>query len=794
MKNITNTLFLKRAGNTVKKIRSISYAKLSDNDMKAKTEELKKRIQNGEKLDAILPEAFALVCEASRRVMNMDPFPVQIVGGIALHEGKIAELKTGEGKTLVATLPSYLNALTGKGVHVVTVNDYLANRDAETMGKIHEYLGLSVGCVLSNSTIDQKKKAYACDITYVTNTELGFDYLRDNMAQDISFTVLRGLEYAIIDEADSILIDEARTPLIISGEGTDHTALFVACNQLAAKMERGSIDKEFNKVDAILGGLAEETGDFIIHEKEKNITLTPSGVRKIEEFFRLEGYAAPQNIQIQHAMDQALRANYIMKKDKDYIVRDGQVLIVDTFTGRVMEGRQYSDGLHQAIQAKEHVPVLPETQTLATTSYQHFFKKYKKLSGMTGTAYTERKEFRQTYGLPVVVIPTNEPMVRKDHDDVVYLTKNGKMAGILSEVKRTHETGQPILIGTASVTSSEEVSKMLSEAGIHHQVLNAKQDKEEAMIISRAGKYGSVTVATNMAGRGTDIVLDELAKKAGGLKVIGTERHEARRIDNQLRGRSGRQGDPGESIFYLSLEDEMVRLFAPGNIRKILLKGGHDEMEPLSEKILTSAIQKSQEKVERNFFSARKELLSFDTVNDTQRELVYMERRKILEGENLQEAFQGCLESVIRQAASMGWGDGAPDEAERFFIDAFHLSSNDIMPHFRDIGKKASINMMRKLVQQQTTDYPYDHEVRDAFTRSVLLYAIDQAWMHQLQALEFLRQDIHYVSYSQADPKSVYAVEAFRLFDKMKEDIHQSAVYTFFHSVPVIRSVPKLKA
>lgn len=775
-----NKLWVDHASKIAEKIQQINLKELSDGQLRQKTAEFKEKVAKGISLDAILPEAFAVAAEASTRVLGLTPYKVQLIGGIALHHGKIAEQKTGEGKSLTAVAPCYLNALTGKGVHVVTVNDYLAKRDAENIGRVYEFLGLSVGCVLSGSNVSEKKTAYGCDITYVTNSELGFDYLRDNMALNESYIVLRGLEYAIIDEVDSILIDEARTPLIISGNPNDVSALYMACNIMAQRMQKGKADKEFNKMDAFIGEEVEETGDFIVHEKDKLITLTKDGIKKIEEFFMMDCYADSKNIRIQHTMEQALKANYIMERDKDYIVKDGQVLIVDTFTGRVMEGRQFSDGLHQAIQAKENVMIDEEAQTIATTTYQNFFRKYKKISGMTGTAYSEKREFKRTYNLDTVVIPTNKPVIRKDRPDVVYLTKKAKYNGVLKEIEETHKTGQPILVGTASVESSEEVSAILRKAGIAHRVLNAKQDKDEADIVAQAGKFGMVTIATNMAGRGTDILLDEKAKAAGGLKVIGTERHESRRIDDQLRGRSGRQGDPGESVFYLSMEDDMVRLFAPDRAKSILKAGGFDENEPISEKILTSAIRKAQRKVEDNHFGTRKNVLEYDIINDSQRERIYQERRKLLAGESAEEEFKYCMKMAVNQIADMLWSKENPEDTEEAFQSLFgcKVALNSGM------SKKDAEQKMFRMALSQHQRYAIDEETKRKHERMVILKSIDACWTEQLQALDFLRTDIYYYGYAQKDPKSVYAIEAYKLYDKMKDIMYSSAVYMFFHTIP----------
>lgn len=787
MKNFYNEYWLKKARKVADRVNQYKepYHKLSDERMREKTEEFKSRYSKGESLDSILPEAFALVREASVRTVGLEPYDVQVIGALALHEGKIAEMKTGEGKTLVAAMPAYLNAIAGKGVHIVTVNDYLAERDATLMGEIYKFLGMTVGVVLNSSSGVQKKVAYACDITYVTNTELGFDYLRDNMAKSKDGIVQRDLEFAIIDEVDSILIDEARTPLIISGDGADVSKIYIACDTLAKQMKKGHADKEFNKIDAMLGEEIHETGDFIVHEKEKNITLTPLGIRKIEEFFHLNKYSDEKNLALQHVMDLALRANYIMARDKDYIVRDNAVLIVDTFTGRIMEGRQYSDGLHQAIEAKEGVEIKKETKTVATTTYQNFFRKYKKMAGMTGTAFTERKEFKSTYGLRTVVIPTNKPMIRKDCPDVVFLTKEGKFKGIVDEVVKSHKIGQPVLVGTASVKTSEELSERLTKAGISHSVLNAKQDKHEAEIIARAGKFGAVTIATNMAGRGTDIILDDESVKAGGLKVIGTEKHDAQRIDNQLRGRSGRQGDPGESVFYLSTDDDMVRLFGTDRFQKVLKVGGYDEYESVDSKMFVKSIQKAQQRVEDNHFASRKSVLDYDRVNDKQRELIYKERRKILNGESITPEIAYCMEQCVEILVEKNTRKDNVDYgsiATEYGKITGTPSDVDFCQKINGMKKKElKVWMKNDILSLHERQHSEHKEAVELHERNAMLASIDSAWMDQLRALDFLRQDINYVGYGQVDPKSQYAVQAFELYSRMKQNIYVMATYAYFH-------------
>ena len=631
---------VKRIMPLVEKIESLrpDMQKLSDEELRGKTREFKKRLEEGETLDDLLPEAFAVVREAGKRVLGMEHFRVQLIGGIILHQGRIAEMRTGEGKTLVATLPSYLNALEGKGVHVVTVNDYLAKRDAEEMGKIHEFLGLTVGVVLNDMKQDERRAAYNCDVTYVTNNELGFDYLRDNMVIYKEQLVQRDLHYCIIDEVDSILIDEARTPLIISGQSGKSTKLYEACDILAQQLERGEASHEMTKMAAIMGEEVIETGDFVVNEKDKIVNLTEQGVHKVEKFFHIENLADPENLEIQHNITLALRAHNLMHKDQDYVVKDDEILIVDEFTGRIMPGRRYSDGLHQAIEAKEHVKIKRESKTLATITFQNFFNKYDKKGGMTGTAVTEEKEFRDIYAMDVVEIPTNRPVIRVDHEDAVYMTKKEKFNAVVNAVVEAHAKQQPVLVGTITIETSELLSRMLKRQGIKHNVLNAKFHELEAEIVSQAGQAGAVTIATNMAGRGTDIKLDDVARNAGGLMIIGTERHESRRIDNQLRGRSGRQGDPGESRFYISLEDDLMRLFGSERLMKIFTSLGVAENEQIEHKMLSNAIEKAQEKIEFNNFGIRKNLLDYDQVNNEQREIIYKERRQVLDGENMREA------------------------------------------------------------------------------------------------------------------------------------------------------------
>ena len=776
-----NYLWLKKAQKRADDIIKLKpkMSELSDEQLKNKTAELQERYKNGASLDKLLVEAFAVVREAALRVTGMEHYPVQLVSGIALHEGKIAEQKTGEGKTLVATLPAYLNALTGKGVHIVTVNDYLANRDATLMGKIHEFLGLTVGVVISDMSADMRKKAYACDITYITNSELGFDYLRDNMALKEDMVVQRGLNYAIIDEVDSILIDEARTPLIISSNGIDLSKIYTACNAVAQKLKIGEASKEFNRMEAMLGDAPVETGDYIVHEKDKSISLTAEGIKKIETFFGLDNYSDPKNSMLCHAINQCLYANNLMKRDKDYIVKNGEVQIVDTFTGRVMDGLQFSDGLHQAIEAKEHVPIRKETRTIATITYQRFFNKYNKIAGMTGTAYSERREFKTTYGMDTVVIPTNKKVIRNDRPTVIYRTKKEKYQGVLEEVKKSYQKEQPVLIGTASIKTSEEVDYLLSMADIPHQVLNAKQDEKEAEIIAKAGIHGTVTVATNMAGRGTDIILDEESKKAGGLKVIGTELHDSVRIDNQLRGRSGRQGDPGESVFYVSTEDRLIRLFSNDRLSQVLKKCGVEEGNPLSKKIFRRYVKQAQRTVEDNHYGIRKSVLDYDMVNDEQRDLVYGERRKILSGEDIDEKFRKCLEYYADMLVQKDRGDVErimADTAAIEELDLSALSSQTKKELSSFLGKKEKelSSFLKKELVELNKDAETGKEQR------ALLKGIDIAWMEQIRALECLRQCIGYQGYAQIDPKSAYALQAFDLYTKMQYRIYSIAVESYF--------------
>ena len=715
---------VKRIMPLVEKIESLrpDMQKLSDEELRGKTREFKKRLEEGETLDDLLPEAFAVVREAGKRVLGMEHFRVQLIGGIILHQGRIAEMRTGEGKTLVATLPSYLNALEGKGVHVVTVNDYLAKRDAEEMGKIHEFLGLTVGVVLNDMKQDERRAAYNCDVTYVTNNELGFDYLRDNMVIYKEQLVQRDLHYCIIDEVDSILIDEARTPLIISGQSGKSTKLYEACDILAQQLERGEASHEMTKMAAIMGEEVIETGDFVVNEKDKIVNLTEQGVHKVEKFFHIENLADPENLEIQHNITLALRAHNLMHKDQDYVVKDDEILIVDEFTGRIMPGRRYSDGLHQAIEAKEHVKIKRESKTLATITFQNFFNKYDKKGGMTGTAVTEEKEFRDIYAMDVVEIPTNRPVIRVDHEDAVYMTKKEKFNAVVNAVVEAHAKQQPVLVGTITIETSELLSRMLKRQGIKHNVLNAKFHELEAEIVSQAGQAGAVTIATNMAGRGTDIKLVDVAREAGGLKIIGTERHESRRIDNQLRGRSGRQGDPGESRFYISLEDDLMRLFGSERLMKIFTSLGVAENEQIEHKMLSNAIEKAQEKIEFNNFGIRKNLLDYDQVNNEQREIIYKERRQVLDGENMREAIYKMIQDTVDTYVDMCFSDDV--DSEEWDLNEFNgvltpiipirpLTAESVKGKKRDEIRHELKEEAVKLYEEKEAEFPEPEQLRE---------------------------------------------------------------------------------
>ena len=763
---------------------------LSDNELKAKTKEFKNRLANGETLDDVLPEAYATVREAARRVLGMEHYRVQIIGGIVLHQGRIAEMRTGEGKTLVSTLPAYLNALEGKGVHVVTVNDYLAKRDAEWMGQVHEFLGLKVGVVLNSMNNDERREAYKCDITYVTNNELGFDYLRDNMVIYKEQLVLRDLHYAIVDEVDSVLIDEARTPLIISGQSGKSTKLYEACDILARQLQRGEDVEAYSKMDAIMGIEQEETGDFVVNEKDKVVNLTDRGVTKVEQFFHIENLADPENLEIQHNIILALRAHNLMFRDQDYVVKDEQVLIVDEFTGRIMPGRRFSDGLHQAIEAKEHVKVRRESKTLATITFQNFFNKFDKKAGMTGTALTEEKEFRDIYGMDVIEIPTNRPVARIDHEDAVYKTQKEKFWAVVQEVKKAHAKGQPVLVGTITIETSELISKLLKKEGIPHTVLNAKFHEMEAEIVAQAGVAGAVTIATNMAGRGTDIKLDEEAKAAGGLKIIGTERHESRRIDNQLRGRSGRQGDPGESKFYISLEDDLMRLFGSDRLMDVFTTLGVPENEEIQHGMLTSAIEKAQSKIESNNFGVRKNLLEYDQVNNDQREIIYAERLRVLNGENMRDVIFNMIQQQVEKSVDIcisgeiekeDWDLRELNELILPVIPMKKIRKDDIASikdgnELKQYLKEIAV----RLYEAKETEFPEPEQFRE-IERVILLRVIDRKWMDHIDDMDQLRQGIGLQAYGQRDPLVEYKMTGFDMFDDMTAAIQEDTVKLLFH-------------
>jgi len=762
----------------------------SDEELRDQTRIFKERLEKGATLDDILPEAFATVREAARRTLNMEHFPVQLIGGIVLHQGRIAEMRTGEGKTLVSTCPAYLNALAGKGVQIVTVNDYLAKRDAEWMGQVHQFLGLTVGVVLNDMNSDDRRKAYACDITYVTNNELGFDYLRDNMSIYKEQLVLRDLDYCIIDEVDSVLIDEARTPLIISGQSGKSTKLYEVCDILARQLEKGTVSKEFSKIDAIMGEDVEETGDFVVDEKDKVVNLTEDGVKKVEDFFHIENLADPENLEIQHNIILALRANYLMFRDKDYVVKDGEVLIVDEFTGRIMPGRRYSDGLHQAIEAKEHVSVRRESRTLATITFQNFFNKFKKKAGMTGTAQTEEKEFRNIYSMDVITIPTNRPMIRKDMEDAVYKTKKEKYKAVVESVQEAYDKGQPVLVGTIAIETSELLSNMLRKRGIPHKVLNAKFHELEAEIVADAGIHGAVTIATNMAGRGTDIKLDDEAKDLGGLKIIGTERHESRRIDNQLRGRSGRQGDPGESRFYLSLEDDLLRLFGSDRLMKMFEAMGVPEGEQIEHKMLSNAIEKAQMKIESNNYGIREQLLKYDEVNNEQREVIYQERRKVLDGDNMRDLVLKMITDIVENAVDMSISDEqTPEnwdlkELNTLLLPVIPLKPITLTEERKKMKKNELKHMLKeeaiKLYETKEAEFPEPEQIRE-IERVVLLKVIDNKWMAHLDDMDQLREGIGLQAYGQRDPAVEYKMQGYEMYEAMMASIQEETVRILFH-------------
>ena len=796
--NIFSKVFGTRSEHEVKRIMPLvekteslrpEMQKLTDEQLRDKTREFRKRLDEGETLDDLLPEAFAVVREGAKRVLGMEHYRVQIIGGVILHQGRIAEMKTGEGKTLVSTLPAYLNALEGKGVHIVTVNDYLAKRDAEWMGKVHEFLGLTVGVVLNDMKPEERRAAYGCDITYVTNNELGFDYLRDNMVIYKEQLVQRDLHYCIIDEIDSVLIDEARTPLIISGQSGKSTKLYEVCDILAQQLERGEASHEMTKMAAIMGEEVVETGDFVVNEKDKIVNLTEQGVKKVEKFFNIENLADPENLEIQHNIILALRAHNLMHKDQDYVVKDDEILIVDEFTGRIMPGRRYSDGLHQAIEAKEHVKVKRESKTLATITFQNFFNKYDKKGGMTGTALTEEKEFRDIYGMDVVEIPTNRPVQRKDLEDAVYMTKKEKFNAVVEAVKEAYAKKQPVLVGTITIETSELISKMLRREGIPHKVLNAKFHELEAEIVAQAGQSGAVTIATNMAGRGTDIKLDDVAREAGGLKIIGTERHESRRIDNQLRGRSGRQGDPGESRFYISLEDDLMRLFGSERLMKVFTSLGVAENEQIEHKMLSNAIQKAQEKIEFNNFGIRKNLLDYDQVNNEQREIIYAERRQVLDGENMRDAIYKMITDIVDSTVDMCFSDDV--DSEEWDLDEFNtallpiipikaLTKEDVKGRKKDEIKHEIKEKAVKLYEAKEAEFPEAEQLRE-LERVVLLKCIDSKWMDHIDDMEILRQGIGLVGYGQRDPVVEYKMSAYEMFNNMISAIQEDTVRMLYH-------------
>ena len=764
--------------------------KLSDEELKDKTREFKERLSKGESLDDILPEAYAVVREASKRTIGMRHYRVQLIGGVILHQGRITEMRTGEGKTLVSTLPAYLNALEGRGVHIVTVNDYLAKRDAEWMGQIHEFLGLTVGCILNSMDNDERREAYNCDITYATNNELGFDYLRDNMVIYKEQLVQRELHYAIVDEVDSVLIDEARTPLIISGSSGKSTKIYEACDNLARQLKRGTA-KELSKMDLIMKEDDDETGDFVVDEKEKTVNLTAQGVAKVERFFHIENLADPEHLEIQHCIILALRAHNLMFLDKDYVVNDDEVLIVDEFTGRIMPGRRYSDGLHQAIEAKEHVKVKRESKTLATITFQNFFNKYDKKCGMTGTALTEEKEFREIYGMDVVEVPTNMPVARVDYNDSVYKTKREKLNAIVDDIAECYERQQPVLVGTITIEASEELSDMLRKRGIKHKVLNAKYHEMEAEIIADAGIAGAVTIATNMAGRGTDIKLGEGVRELGGLRIIGTERHESRRIDNQLRGRSGRQGDPGESKFYISLEDDLMRLFGSQNLMNIFNSLGMPEGEQIQHRMLNKAIERAQMKIEGNNYGIRKNLLEYDIINNQQREIIYAERRKVLDGESMRDTIYGMIDEVIEKYVNRVIGDEQiPEEWE---LGELNMNLIPIIPfepitfdpeRDKDINKNALMQQLKeqalRMYEMKEAEFPEPEQIRE-IERVILLKVTDQHWMNHIDDMDQLRQGIGLQAYGQRDPVTEYRVQSYDMFAEMTESIREETVKALMH-------------
>ncbi len=782
---------IKRISGLVDKIESLrpGMMELSDEQLRDKTKEYRKRLEDGETLDSLLPEAYATVREAARRILKTEHYRVQLIGGIVLHQGRIAEMRTGEGKTQTCLLPAYLNALEGKGVHVVTVNDYLAKRDAEWMGQVHEFLGLKVGVVLNDMKSEERREAYNCDITYVTNNELGFDYLRDNMVIYKEQLVLRDLHYAIIDEVDSVLIDEARTPLIISGQSGKSTKLYEACDILARQLTRGEDMEELTKMDAIMGVEREETGDFIVNEKDKVVNLTAQGVARVERFFQIENLADPENLEIQHNIILALRAHNLMFRDQDYVVKDDQVLIVDGFTGRIMPGRRYSDGLHQAIEAKEHVKVKRESKTLATITFQNFFNKFEKKAGMTGTALTEEKEFRDIYGMDVVSIPTNKPVARIDHQDCVYKTRKEKLRAIVTAVEEAHAKGQPVLVGTINIDASEELSGLLKRRGIEHKVLNAKFHEMEAEIVADAGIHGAVTIATNMAGRGTDIKLDEESRAAGGLMIVGTERHESRRIDNQLRGRSGRQGDPGESRFYISLEDDLMRLFGSDRMIAMFNALGIPEGQEIEHKALTKAIESAQKKIENNNFGIRKNLLEYDQVMNEQREIIYEERRRVLNGESMRDAIYKMITDITENCVDICIGDDTDFEEWDFKeLNTLLLPTIPLQPLNAERVLKPKKNSLKqqlkeeavKLYEAKEAEFPEPEAIRE-IERVILLKVIDRKWMDHIDDMDQLRQGAGLQAYAQKDPLVEYKMNGYEMFDDMTQNIKEETVRLLLH-------------
>ena len=783
---------VKRVLPIVDKIESLEpdFEKLSDEELRDKTREFKSRLAGGETLDDILPEAYAAVREAAKRTIGMRHYRVQLIGGVILHQGRITEMRTGEGKTLVATLPAYLNALEGKGVHIVTVNDYLAKRDAEWMGQVHEFLGLTVGCILNSMDNDERREAYNCDITYATNNELGFDYLRDTMVIYKEQLVQRELNYAIVDEVDSVLIDEARTPLIISGSSGKSTKIYEACDNLAKQLKRGTA-KELSKMDLIMKEDDMETGDFVVDEKEKTVNLTAQGVEKVERFFHIENLADPENLEIQHCIILALRAHNLMFRDKDYVVKDDEVLIVDEFTGRIMPGRRYSDGLHQAIEAKEHVKVKRESKTLATITFQNFFNKYNKKCGMTGTALTEEKEFREIYGMDVVEVPTNKPIARIDYNDSVYKTKREKLNAIVEDIADCYERKQPVLVGTITIEASEELSEMLKRRGIKHKVLNAKYHELEAEIIADAGVAGAVTIATNMAGRGTDIKLGEGVQELGGLRIIGTERHESRRIDNQLRGRAGRQGDPGESKFYISLEDDLMRLFGSQNLMNVFNSLGMPEGEQIQHRMLNKAIERAQMKIENNNYGIRKNLLEYDIINNQQREIIYAERRKVLDGESMRDTIYGMIDEVIEKYVGRTIGDDQiPEEWD---LAELNMNLLPIIPfepitfdpeRDKNLNKAGLLQNLKeealRIYESKEAEFPEPEQIRE-IERVILLKVTDQHWMNHIDDMDQLRHGIGLQAYGQRDPVTEYRFQGYDMFEEMTESIREETVKALMH-------------